>query len=249
MGCQPRVVSLPASSPLPCRLVYFWAPPPLPLSLVDWFTFGRPHLFPSPLSIGLLLGAPTSSPLPCRLVYFWAPPPLPLFPCVNRSTPGLAHLLEHMAFKGTPRVGTRDYRCVQHAACDQGRALRRRPRPPPWVARRAGAAAQAGGVVVCPAGGSTARHVLQPAAARPYASQHIVRPRPPAPPCSREAVLLDSLDEVFYSLQEAGGPREVQRLQQQLAALQKEVGGWVGGWVDTWAWKEGPRSLCFIALP
>ncbi|PSC70837.1 peptidase M16 [Micractinium conductrix] len=62
---------------------------------------------------------------------------------------GLAHLLEHMAFKGTPRVGTRDYR--------------------------------------------------------------------------REAVLLDSLDEVFYSLQEAGGPREVQRLQQQLAALQKEA--------------------------
>ena len=43
----------PTSSPLPCRLVYCWAPPPLPLSLVDWFTFGRPHLFPSsPVSIG-----------------------------------------------------------------------------------------------------------------------------------------------------------------------------------------------------
>ena len=32
-----------------------------------------------------------------------------------RHQPGLAHLLEHMAFKGTPRVGTTDYRCVAAA--------------------------------------------------------------------------------------------------------------------------------------
>jgi hypothetical protein len=77
---------------------------------------------------------------------------------------GLAHLLEHMAFKGTPRIGTRDYR--------------------------------------------------------------------------REAPLLEALDETFYGLLAAGGGREAARLQAQLDALQKQVGGcgWmagcgVGGWV------------------
>lgn len=47
---------------------------------------------------------------------------------------------------------------------------------------------------------------------------------PPLLARRHEAPLLDSLDEVFYSLMEAGSPRERARLQQQFEALQKEVG-------------------------
>lgn len=37
--------------------------------------------------------------------------------------PGLAHLLEHMAFKGTPRIGTKDFsrEAPLLDACDEGR--------------------------------------------------------------------------------------------------------------------------------
>lgn len=62
---------------------------------------------------------------------------------------GIAHLLEHMAFKGTPRIGTTNY--------------------------------------------------------------------------FKEAPLLDAMDEVFYSMLEAGSGREVARLQSHMDALQVEA--------------------------
>lgn len=39
--------------------------------------------------------------------------------------PGLAHLLEHMAFKGTPRIGTTDFKKEAPLldACDEGELL------------------------------------------------------------------------------------------------------------------------------
>lgn len=107
---------------------------------------------------------------------------------------GLAHLLEHMAFKGTPRIGSRDYRQAGRGCCV---------------------------VVVVPCftcvhpATAAAKHVGLVGCKRGLGALHCRR---------QEAPLLEALDETFYELQGAGSGPRAPRLQQQLEALQRQVG-------------------------